>query len=46
MVGGFSHPRNQSTTPIPAMRVGEDDLGSADGSLPIGDLTGWRPYLR
>ena len=35
MVGGFSHPRNQSTTPIPAMRVGEDDLGSADGSLPI-----------
>ena len=40
MADGFTHPRNQFTTPVPAIRVGEDELGSADGSLLIQRL-GW-----
>jgi len=40
MVDGFTHPRNQFTTPALAIGVGEDELGSADGSLLIQRL-GW-----
>ena len=40
MVDGFTRPRNRFTAPVTAIPVGEDEWGSADGSLLIQRL-GW-----